>query len=49
MKLQIEVDISKLMGKAKEIDLAKLLQIYQDLNEGKEVIFLDGQIKVKKQ
>jgi len=47
MKLQIEIDLKKVMGAAKEIDLAKLLEIYQRLNKGEDIIWLDGQLKVR--
>ncbi|MFA6462361.1 MAG: hypothetical protein WCV90_08935 [Candidatus Woesearchaeota archaeon] len=44
----IEVDISELVGKSKELDLTKLLEMYQDIQAGKEVKIFNNMITIKK-
>ena len=48
MEINIKINISELLGKSKEIDLAKILEMYQDLNAGKEVSILNDMIKLQK-
>jgi hypothetical protein len=48
LELTITINITELLGKSKEIDLAKVLEAYQDIQAGKEVSFLKGMIKVRK-
>jgi hypothetical protein len=48
MKINIEIDVTELLDKSKELDLAKVLQIWQDINSGKEVGLFNGMVKIKK-
>lgn len=48
MKLQIEIDISELLGKSKELDLSIILEKYQDLQAGKVVKLFNNMITLQK-
>lgn len=48
MELNIKVNVSELLGKSKELDLSRMLEIYQDIQSGKEVNFFNGMIRMQK-
>lgn len=48
MKIQIEINAEKILGKAKEIDISKLLEFYQKFEAGEEIKLFDGNIVIKK-
>jgi hypothetical protein len=48
MEIIIKVNVNELLGKSKELDLARLLEIYQDLQAGKEVSVFNGMVKLAK-
>ena len=49
MEIVVKINIDELLDKSKQIDLAKLLEFYQDLKAGKEINLLQGMIRVQKQ
>jgi hypothetical protein len=48
MKIVIEVDVSELLGKSKELDLSKVLEMWQDLQAGKVVKLFNNMITLQK-
>lgn len=48
MKIQIEINADKLLGKAKEIDITKLLEFYQKLEAGESIKLFDDNIEIRK-
>jgi len=48
MELIVKINITELLDKGKELDLAKLLEFYQDIKAGKEIKLLNGMVNVQK-
>ena len=48
MELVVKINITELLDKGKELDLAKLLEFYQYIKAGKEIKLLNGMVKVQK-
>lgn len=48
MELNIKINIDELLGKSKEIDLSKILELYQEVQAGKEIKLFNGMIKIQK-
>ena len=42
------IPISELLDKSKELDLAKILELYQEVQAGKEVKLLNNMISIQK-
>jgi hypothetical protein len=47
-KIIIEVNLTNLMGKAKELDPLKLLELYNKLNSGETIKIFNDSITIKK-
>jgi len=48
MELNIKINIEELVGKTKQLDLGKVLAVWNDLKAGKEVSFLNDMLKIQK-
>ena len=48
MELQIKINVEELVGKAEQLDLNKILKLWNKLKEGEEIILLNGMLKIKK-
>jgi len=48
MELIIKINISELLDKSKDLDLAKILELYQEVQAGKEVKLLNNMISIQK-
>lgn len=48
MKIQIEINADKLLGKAKDLDLVKLMELWNEFKDGKSVQLFGGDITIKK-
>jgi hypothetical protein len=48
MELNIKINIEELLGKSKQLDLGKVLAVWNDLKAGKEISFLNDMLKIQK-
>ena len=48
MELHIKINIEELLGKSKELDFTKVIKLWQDLQKGKELTFLNNMLKIQK-
>ena len=48
MELNIKINIEELLGKTKQLDLTKILALWNELKVGNEVSLLKGMFKIKK-
>jgi hypothetical protein len=48
MELHIKINISELLDKSKDLDLSKILALYQEVQSGKEISILNNMIKISK-
>jgi len=48
MEIQIKIDISELLDKSKELDLSKILALYQEVQSGKEIKLFNNMVKIQK-
>ena len=48
MELNIKININELLGKSKELDLSKILSLYQEIQAGKEIVLFNNTVKIKK-
>ncbi len=48
MELNIKINIEELLGKTKQLDLTKILALWNELKVGNEVSLLKGMLKVQK-
>lgn len=48
MELNIKINIEELLGKSKELDFTKVIKLWQDLQKGKEIAFLNDMLKIQK-
>ena len=48
MELNIKIDISELLDKSKELDLSKILALYQEVQNGKEIKLFNNMVKIQK-
>ena len=48
MELNIKINIEELLGKSKELDLGKTLELWKQLQKGEEITFLNDMLKIQK-
>jgi hypothetical protein len=48
MEIQIKIDMSELLDKSKELDLSKILALYQEVQNGKEIKLFNNMVKIQK-
>ena len=47
MEIHFKINVEELLGKSKELDLGKVLALWKQLQNGEEITFLDGNIKLQ--
>ena len=47
MEIHFKINVEELLGKSKELDLGKTLKLWKQLQNGEEITFLDGNIKLQ--
>ena len=47
MEIHLKINVEELLGKSKELDLGKTLKLWKELQNGEEIKFLDGNIKLQ--
>ena len=48
MEIHLKINVEELLGKSKELDLGKTLELWKQLQAGEELSFLNDMLKVKK-
>ena len=48
MEIQIKINIEELLGKSKELDFSKVIKLWQQLQKGEEITFLNDMLKIQK-
>ena len=48
MELNIKINIEELLGKSKELDFTKVIKLWQKLQKGEEITFLNDMLKIQK-
>ena len=48
MEIHLKINVEELLGKSKELDLGKVMKMWNKLQGGAEIKFLDGNIKLQK-